>query len=166
MNTSKWLSFTKRIPINATIEQVYTAWTTQAELERWFLRTALFKNSTKELFPAGSSIQPGETYAWYWHGYPDSVNECREVIAANGKDELQFMFSGNCLVMVTIHNHEGATICELCQSRILEDVNPETNLYVGFGEGWTFYLTNLKSYLEGGLDLRNKNESVNRVINS
>lgn len=166
MDTSKWSSFTKRIPINATIAQVYAAWTSQAALERWFLRKAIFTTSTKETRPADSSIQQGDTYAWYWHGYPDLVTEKREVIAANGKDELQFTFSGNCLVTVTIHNREGETICELCQSRIPEDANPETNLYVGCGEGWTFYLANLKSILEGGVDLRNKNESIHRVINS
>jgi hypothetical protein len=37
---------------------------------------------------------------------------------------------------------------------------------VGCGEGWTFYLTNLKSILEGGVDLRNKEMKLKNVINS
>jgi hypothetical protein len=32
--------------------------------------------------------------------------------------------------------------------------------------GWTFYLANLKSYLEGGVDLRNKNLALNNMVNS
>jgi len=37
---------------------------------------------------------------------------------------------------------------------------------VGCGEGWTFYLANLNSYLQGGIDLRNKNEKIQGVISS
>jgi hypothetical protein len=33
-------------------------------------------------------------------------------------------------------------------------------------EGWVFYLANLKSFPEGGIDLRNKNEKLKSVINS
>jgi hypothetical protein len=32
--------------------------------------------------------------------------------------------------------------------------------------GWTFYLANLKSVLEGGLDLRNKNARLQRLVNA
>ena len=58
------------------------------------------------------------------------------------------------------------TIVELTQDNIPPDDNPATNLHIGCGEGWTFYLANLKSYLEGGIDLRNKNEKIQGVINS
>ena len=40
--TYDWTQFTKRIPINASIESVYELWTTQAGLEKWFLRKAEF----------------------------------------------------------------------------------------------------------------------------
>lgn len=33
-------------------------------------------------------------------------------------------------------------------------------------EGWTFYLTNLKSILEGGFNLRNKNNKLGDVVNT
>ena len=31
---------------------------------------------------------------------------------------------------------------------------------------WTFYLANLKSVFEGGNDLRNKNASIQKLINT
>ena len=70
------------------------------------------------------------------------------------------------MVSVKIVTMEGETIVEITQENIPEDDNPETNLLVGCGEGWTFYLANLKSYLEGGIDLRNKNEKIKGVISS
>lgn len=44
--------------------------------------------------------------------------------------------------------------------------DPARNLLVGCGEGWVFYLANLKSILEGGIDLRNKNDAIRNVLNS
>jgi hypothetical protein len=40
------------------------------------------------------------------------------------------------------------------------------NYHLGCKTGWTFYLANLKSLMEGGIDLRNKNEKIQRVINA
>ena len=54
------------------------------------------------------------------------------------------------------------------QYRELHKIGPDEKLrlYIGCGEGWTFYLANLKSMLEGGIDLRNKNDKIKGVINS
>ncbi len=166
MNKSGWSSFVKRIPINSSVEKVYEAWATQEGLESWFLRKAEFTKPDKSLRERNSFIQKGDKYEWYWHGYADSVNEKREVINANDKDKLSFTFSENCLVTVKIKQQHEIVICELTQENIPEDDNPKTNLLVGCGEGWTFYLANLKSILEGGIDLRNKDLSVTGIINS
>lgn len=40
------------------------------------------------------------------------------------------------------------------------------NYHIGCTKGWNFYLTNLKSLLEGGIDLRNRNKGLKEVINS
>ena len=54
---------------------------------------------------------------------------------------------------------------EILQEKVLEE--PQTRVVnVGCKTGWTFYLANLKSLLEGGIDLRNKDELLKDVINS
>lgn len=166
MNHANWSAFTKRIPVKSTVEKIYRAWGTQEGLEKWFLRSAVFITTEKKQRERTSFIQKGDTFTWHWHGYSDSVFEKREVISANGKDQIQLTFSGGCLVTVTALPVGDITICELKQENIPSDDNPNTNLYVGCGEGWTFYLANLKSYLEGGLDLRNKDVTITKVINS
>lgn len=166
MNPSNWSSFTKRIPLNAPIEKVYEAWATQDGLEKWFLRSALFSRPNKILLDRNEPIQKDDSYTWLWYGYPDEVVEKRQITEANGVDLLQFTFSGNCLVTVSLKPQAGLVICELTQENIPNDPNPKTNLYVGCGEGWTFYLANLKSILEGGVDLRNKDNTIISVINS
>ena len=166
MSDTNWSAFTKRIPVKASVNQIYKAWATQEGLENWFLRSAVFTDKDKNPRERTSFVEKGDTFTWHWHGYPDSVFEKREVIAANGKDQIQFTFSGGCLVTVKAVPVGDVTICELTQENIPSDDNPKTNLYVGCGEGWTFYLANLKSHLEGGVDLRNKDNAITQVINS
>jgi hypothetical protein len=165
MNT-KWTKFTKRIPIKAEVSQVYKAWSSQNELEKWCLRKAEFTKPDGSLRNRDEEIQKGDSYGWWWHGYPDSVFEKKQILEANGRDFLQFGFTLDCIVSVKLDTIKGETIVELTQDNIPPDDNPATNLHIGCGEGWTFYLANVKSYLEGGIDLRNKNEKIQGVINS
>ena len=161
-----WTKFTKRIPTTANISTVYNAWTRQETLEKWFLRKAEFTKPDNTLRQETESIQKGDKYLWLWYGYPDTVFEKKEILEANGKDFIQFGFTGDCIVSVKLYTQESETIIELTQENIPPDDNPATNLHIGCGEGWTFYLANLKSYLEGGIDLRNKNINIQGVISS
>ena len=58
------------------------------------------------------------------------------------------------------------TICELEQTTPMEDETEQRHFFIECGKGWTFYMTNLKSILQGGIDLRNKIERVGNVINA
>lgn len=166
MSKYDWSKFSKRISIKVSMQEIYNAWTTRAGLEKWFLRKAEFTKPDNTLRDQHSNIQKGDSYEWLWYGYSDDVVERKKVLEANGKNFLQFTFSGDCIVSVTIKEDAGETIAELMQENIPVDENPATNLYVNCGEGWTFYLANLKSILEGGIDLRNKNEKLLKVINA
>jgi uncharacterized protein YndB with AHSA1/START domain len=165
MNPS-WSHFTKRIPVYTSVDRLYKAWTTRLGLESWFLRQALFLGPNGKLRHPEEMAQRGDRYIWLWHGWPDDVTEHREVVDVNGVNFLQFQFTGDCRVSVTIREEQDAALCELVQEGIPLEDDPARNLFVGCGEGWTFYLSNLKSILEGGIDLRNKNMFIKGVINS
>ena len=162
-----WSSFTKRIPVQADAERIFDAWTIPEKLESWFLRRAHFLKSDKTERAVGNRIQVNDTYRWYWHGWSDEVMEKGKILEVRTNESLKFIFGKAGIVEVSIIKEEsGDLICELTQSEIPVDDDAKVNYYVGCGEGWTFYLTNLKSVLEGGLDLRNKKENLNRVLNS
>ena len=74
----------------------------------------------------------------------------------NDKDELRFDFSGGCEMKVTIEKEVGEIICELQQTMAMDDEAEQRYFFIDCGKGWTFYMTNLKSILEGGIDLRTK----------
>lgn len=166
IKTSDWTSFVKRINISASPGDIYKAWATQSGIEGWFLRNSVFTNDDGHDRKPDELVSRGDSYSWFWFGWPDEMNQKGVIIEANGTDLFQFTFHDPMVVSVSILEEEGEIIVRLEQENIPADDESRTNYFVGCGEGWTFYLANLKSVLEGGIDLRNKNESIKDVINS
>jgi uncharacterized protein YndB with AHSA1/START domain len=166
MSSYNWKQFTKRITIDAEPQKIFNAWSSQQGLESWFLRLAEFKKQDGILRRKDEDVQKGDQYKWLWFGYSDAIAEEKEILATNGTDELEFSFSGGCIVRVTVKKEGGETICELQQTMTMDDESEQRYFFIECGKGWTFYMTNLKSILEGGIDLRNKNEEIQNVINA
>jgi len=120
------------------------------------LRKANFYAIAGRLREPHESILKEDVYEWYWHGFDDSTMEKGEVLEVNSIDFVKFTFSGGSIVSVSIEGRNGLTIVELTQENIPEESDPSKNLFVQCQIGWTFYLANLKSIIEGGIDLRNK----------
>src|SRR3569832_1190230 len=104
-----WKQFTRRIPIKAPPKAIYDAWSTQQGLESWFLCLAQFTNADGVIRSKTDHVQTGDQYKLLWHGYADDTVEEREVLAANGWDNIRFRFSGGCIVTVSIKQEEGET---------------------------------------------------------
>ncbi len=161
-----WSTFTKRISIKTDAKSIYDSWATQQGLEEWFLRLAAFVKPDGTPREAHTNVQAGDTYTWLWFGYGDETVEYGKVLQANGTDSFQFTFSGGCIVNVHVKEEHDETVCVLTQSNIPLTEEGKVNYHLGCMQGWTFYLANLKSYLEGGIDLRNKNDQLHDVINA
>jgi len=87
-------------------------------------------------------------YRWLWFGYDDSFAEENEILFENGSHRLDFVFSGGCVVSITLKQENGETICELRQNLPVDDESQQRHFFIECGKGWTFYVTNLKSILE------------------
>ena len=161
-----WKIFTKRVTINRSKEMIYRAWVTQAGLENWFLRFAEFTKPDGRTRDRNEQIQQGDKYKWLWWGHDDTVAEEKEILETNGIDMVRFSFSGGCVVTITVKEEAGENICELVQQMPMDDEGEQQYFFIECGKGWTFYMTNLKSILEGGIDLRNKNAIIQNVINA
>lgn len=161
---SPFSAFKLRVNITTSIETAYKAWATRAGIESWFLRKAIFKDERGKERTGDTAVQENDTYTWLWHGYPDDVSEQGKVLKANGKNLFSFTFSMGCPVTISIYTELDQTIVELVESNLPTDEETIKKHYVGDSRGWIFYLANLKSVLEGGLDLRNKNDKILNVI--
>jgi uncharacterized protein YndB with AHSA1/START domain len=161
-----WSTFKKRITVQADPNRIFRAFATQGGLESWFLRLAEFSDQQGAILESDQLANHGDRYQWAWHGWGDDANLRGQVLETNGRDFFQFTFHDPMVVSIQIVSSGNTVIVELIQQNIPLDDNSRRNYFVGCGEGWTFYLTNLKSVLEGGLDLRNKNADLKNLVNS
>ncbi len=163
MDNFIWETFTKKIAIKATIPKLYDAWTVPQEIEKWFLSKAQFYRPTGEIVQKENNTTSNDSYQWSWFLY--DITEKGKIIEANGTDMLQFTFAGDCIVTIKLTQNEDDTIVTLTQSNIPTDNESKRGTRIGCDTGWSFFLVNLKSIYEGGLDLRNKNESLKGMLN-
>jgi uncharacterized protein YndB with AHSA1/START domain len=165
-----WSTFTKRVNINAPIAAIYAMRATKAGMESWFLRNCAYAKPDGQLVAGSTLVEEGDGFVWHWHGWPDDVSEKGTIISANGTDGLSFTFgqagAENMVCKISIYPENGETICELVQTNIPVDERGKHHFHIGCNTGWTFYMANLKSILEGGIDLRNKNVDLKNVLNS
>lgn len=163
MEIFDWTSFHMRIAVKASMEEVYAAWTKPSELCKWFLSKAIYQRDGK-VISENEHILPEDNYAWSWFLY-DVVEEGK-VTETNGKDLIQFTFAETCLVEVKLSTQKEYTVILLTQNNIPTDETSKYRIRLGCESGWEFFLTNLKSVYEGGLDLRNKDPELKGMLNN
>lgn len=164
MKNFDWTSFTLKIAVKSSLHEIYDAWTKASELEKWFLSNVNFFNSNLNIKSKQAYIESGDTYEWKWFLYEGT--ERGTINKSNGKDYIQFSFAGNCLVDIKLSQSEEFVIIELIQSNIPTDEISKKEIRLGCESGWAFYLVNLKSVYEGGLDLRNKDPKLKGMLNN
>ena len=135
-----WTQFKLRIFINKPVSKVYDAWTNDKVVSKWFT--------------VKSVIEPkknGQIY-YEWLG-GETMDD--KVISISKNRLFTFPF-GNKGERVTVKfNKDGkGCICELHQYKMKTSPESKWNMHRGCLQGWTFFMTNLKSYLEHGIDLR------------
>ena len=165
MQAYNWNSFVLRIPVTAPVQNIFFAFTTRQGLETWFLRAAIFTRKG-EILNENETVQTGDDYEWKWFGWGDEVIERGKVLDTNLKDFFSFSFGKAGNVSIRMFSEENISMVALQQTEIPTDDESITKFHLGCMQGWLFYLTNLKSILEGGIDLRNRNVELKNVINS
>ena len=164
MENFDWTSFTKKIAIKATLPEIYNAWTKASELEKWFLEKVEFNMPDHSTYNRDENVIKNTLYTWYWYLYSEPMKG--KITNVNGKDYIQFTFEGDCLVDVNLEQVDEYIIESLKHHNIPVDNKSKQYVRLGCTNGWTFYLTNLKSIYEGGNDLRNKNEKLSPMVNN
>ena len=151
MDTSK---FTKRIRIKALPEEVFERWVTVKGLESWFLSRAAFAS--------GDRAQVGDRFELEW---ADGTTDHGEVTLLAEPANFEFSwYAGEGRVRVYFAPVETGTLIELTHT--VASIGEEAMVeYMDCRDGWTFYLANLKSVIEGGLDLRDTVVDLPGLVN-
>ncbi|MEM8845865.1 MAG: SRPBCC domain-containing protein [Bacteroidota bacterium] len=140
--------FTKKIYIKAPLEKLYEYWATSHGICSWFLRKAEYAKADGSKREPLEKIQKGDKYVWEWHNW--DAQAIGEVLEANGTDELVITFENN-IVSITLEEEKRGALVTLRQYNIPTDEESKLNVHYGCSNGWTFWLTNLKAYVEHGI---------------
>lgn len=155
MGVLSFESFTKKIYIKAPIEELYFAWGTSRGICSWFLKNAVYLSQKDGQRKADDYIQAGDTYIWEWHNW--NGQERGEVLKANNRDYyIEISFAGVSKVSIKLEQVKNAVLLTLKQYEIPTDEDSKLNIHHGCSNGWTFWLANLKAYMEYGILLNEK----------
>lgn len=162
-----WTRFQKRIHIQKPIKEVYDSWTTKSSIEKWFLERANYQDHDGRARKPDEKAQQGDLFIWKWNNW--DFEEKGEILKANGKDSLSFTFGKAGNVHVELKEKGGITEIILIQDQIPTDDKSRKELFVGCSTGWTFWLANLKAWLEHGITLHAtglRQEETTDLVNS
>lgn len=132
------------------MDQVYNAWADLDKISTWFLKSAtlVVPDSNR------TSIEVGDQVEWRWYNYENpSLIEIKE---ANDSDTIVFTFGMGMEVRVELSEEKEFTVLSLTQYNIPTGEESRMNFHVGCRQAWSTWLLNLKSWLEHGILLHDK----------
>lgn len=151
-------AFNKKIRIASPLGKIYRSWATEAGICSWFLRTATYITAEGDQRAPGEGIRAGDRYTWKWHNF--DFEERGEILEADGTRTLEFSFAGECRVRVTLEEAGDHVLVCLRQYNIPTDDADKIKYFYGCGTGWTFWLANLKAWLEHGILLHETDQDL------
>lgn len=153
-----WSCFTRKIFIQSKVSRVYEAWAQTDIISKWFLRKAVYIKADKIINASDENFQEGDQYEWYWHNWDEPQKGT--ISKAEEYRLISFDFGGAGLVEVSLEETHDGTMLILTQSGIPSDDESKKNFYFGCSHAWTFWLTNLKAYLEHGITLHETKANI------
>jgi len=168
MITVNWTSFKKKIYINGTLDKIYDLWATPKGITSWFLQEADYHRIDTKI-NINDTIKAGDTFEWKWHNWDGT--ETGEIVEVSKNSLISFTFAEG-LVSVSLEQEKNCVLVSLEQHNIPTDEKSKMEIYNGCSNGWSFWLTNLKAYVEHGIllneteiDLRNIEMSNFQFVN-
>jgi len=154
-----WTQFKRRVFIAASPEAVFAAWAKPGEIVKWFIAQADYTSPKGDLRGKDEIVQVGDRYHWRWH---QDLEAGGEILSVQEGRSLQFTFgdkepgsSEKILVSVEVsQSGNGDTALDLTQENMADTLEAHSNWHLGCNLGWSFFMTNLKAFLEHGVDLR------------
>lgn len=161
MSEFHWDRFKRSIFIDAPSEKIFNAWVIPDQIETWFLKRAVFRDREGVERAGDTTIESGDSYAWNWWNY-SITEEGRIITVDKNSKHLEFNFAKECIVTVNVNNVKGDTLLTLEQKNIPTDEDNRRNIHMGCSQGWSFWMANLKAWLEHGILLHDQ-ESTHRT---
>jgi uncharacterized protein YndB with AHSA1/START domain len=154
--------FTHAIYLSAPAEKVYEYIATPAGIVKWFVGKAKYYYKDKNIRLGNETVKKGDTFLWNWQ---NKDLELKGIVTESvDNKEFQFTFSPLYIVTVEIQTEEDKTRLKLTQEYQGSAAKNDFN-YINCCTCWVFFMTNLKSVIENGIDLREKDIRDEMMVN-
>ena len=158
-----WELFTRRIVIHKNIEDVFSLIATSEGLKKWFLHEAVFYTMVNETKVVNFTFPTeNELYYWKWKGKDFELNG--HVIKCETNTCFSFTFGSAGTVKIELEIIEESTLLLLTQQVNHGEIYDKMRQANSFAY-WTFFLLNLKSVAEHGIDLREDKFQFPNLLN-
>ena len=155
---NKWTTFTRKVFIDRPKSELYKAIGTPDGLTKWMLAKSKYTSAEGGERKPDEPYHTDDTFIWMWHNW--DVENPGVVREANGTDFVAFTFDPAGYVEIKLEDHLNGTMVILSQKDIPTDDEAKMNYYYGCSLGWSFWLVNLKAYLEHGITLNETDPNV------
>lgn len=146
-----WSEFTVHTYVRRPVNELFSIWATCSGLERFFIKSARLTSPDGRKRGPDDPAQTGDEYHWrFMHEYELTGR----IIEVNNNRSITFSF-GSMEVNVEVNDVGGLSLVRLWQYNIpFETEEEKASSHLNCRSCWVFFLTNLKSVLESGHDLR------------
>ncbi|GJM43273.1 MAG: hypothetical protein DHS20C21_01150 [Gemmatimonadota bacterium] len=148
--TYDWTRFELVFYYDAPLEAVFRAWATSGGLASFFIERSVVTDGSGRARAEDESAATGDSYRWDWRQDWSVEGTFTNVV----ENECVAFTFGRMSVAVTFAPFEGQTEVHLVQTNIGDDPDGLVMGHLNCRSCWVFFLTNLKSVLEHGHDLR------------
>ena len=150
MSEYDWSQFHVRMYYLAGLEEVFRHFSTASGLESFFIHKASHTRADGSLRPADEQVEAGDSYEWvYVHDYAHG-GRFEQVIPGR---LVSFTF-GDMLVTIHFRTVGPATEVDLHQTGCATEDPARAWQHVNCRSCWIYFMTNLRSVIAGGADLR------------
>lgn len=154
--------FTHAIMLKAPVEIVYEYISTGVGISKWFIGNADYYYGDKSIRLGNDDAQKGDSFLWKWL---NKDLELKGIVTNALKDkEFGFTFGPSFLVIINLSEEKDRTKVTLTQ-RYQESAIENEFGFINCCVCWVFFLTNLKSVIEHGKDLRETEADIEMLVN-
>lgn len=149
-----WTQFTVHMYYRAPRSRVFAAWATSAGLASFFIASARHTAPDGSLRRPDEHAQGGDLYEWQWlHDFALSGR----VLACVPEESVSYTFGGEMRIDVTITPYDDEQVqVRVHQTGCATEDPDRAWQHLNCRSCWVYFLTNLKSVLEHGIDLRDR----------
>lgn len=155
-------SFFHSIYLNAYVEDVYKMIASSSGICKWFMGKAEYSDASGKIRHSEHTAQKVDTFSWQWLDKDLSVNG--RILEAIKNEKFSFTFGTSFEVSISVKEINGRTLLTLTQN-YAKDAMKNDFVHINCCVCWTFFLTNLKSVIEHGNDLRETHVNDESLLN-